>query len=106
MLFVCGWSSGKRDYEIYDEVGGCLVSMIYCHSWKRRGRSFFFDFRDAEVKDALRALAKVAGVNMVVDDSVTGTISVSFENLTFDQALGYIITMRGLGQIKLEYVLW
>ena len=27
---------------------------------------------------------------MVVDDSVTGTISVSFENLTFDQALGYI----------------
>ncbi len=43
----------KVDYEIYDEVGGCLVSMIFTTSWKRRGRSFFFDFRDAEVKDAL-----------------------------------------------------
>ena len=53
------------------------------------------------MKDALLALAQAAGVNMVVDDSVTGTISVSFENLTFDQALGYIMTMRGLGQIKL-----
>ena len=92
----------KVDYEIYDEVGGCLVSMIF-HLPPGRGEEklFSFDFRDAEVKDALLALAKVAGVNMVVDDSVTGTISVSFENLTFDQALGYIITMRGLGQIKL-----
>ena len=92
----------KVDYEIYDEVGGCLVSMIF-HLPPGRGEEklFSFDFRDTEVKDALLALAKVAGVNMVVDDSVTGTISVSFENLTFDQALGYIITMRGLGQIKL-----
>ncbi len=92
----------KVDYEIYDEVGGCLVSMIF-HLPPGRGEEklFSFDFRDAEVKDALLALAKVAGVNMVVDDSVTGTISVSFENLTFDQALGYIMTMRGLGQVKL-----
>ncbi|MGB4411804.1 MAG: secretin N-terminal domain-containing protein [Atribacterales bacterium] len=53
------------------------------------------------MKDVLLALAKATGVNMVVDDSVTGKISVSFENLTFDQALGYIMTMRGLGQIRL-----
>ena len=43
------------------------------------------------MKDVLLALAQAAGVNMVVDDSVAGTISVSFENLTFDQALGYIM---------------
>lgn len=92
----------KVDYEIYDEAGGRLVSMIF-HLPPGRGEEklFSFDFRDAEVKDVLLALAKATGVNMVVDDSVTGKISVSFENLTFDQALGYIMTMRGLGQIKL-----
>ena len=92
----------KVDYEIYDEAGGRLVSMIF-HLPPGRGEEklFSFDFRDAEVRDVLLALAQAAGVNMVVDDSVTGTISVSFENLTFDQALGYIMTMRGLGQIKL-----
>ncbi len=92
----------KVDYEIYDEAGGRLVSMIF-HLPPGRGEEklFSFDFRDAEVKDVLLALAKATGVNMVVDDSVTGKISVSFENLTFDQALGYIMTMRGLGQIRL-----
>jgi len=92
----------KVDYEIYDEAGGRLISMVF-HMPPGRGeeRLFSFDFRDAEVRDVLLALAQAAGVNIVVDDSVTGTISVSFENLTFDQALGYIMTMKGLGQIKL-----
>jgi len=95
----------KVEYEIYDEAGGHLVSMIF-HLPLGRGEEelFSFDFRDTEVRDVLLALAKAAGVNMVVDDSVTGTVSVSFENLTFDQALGYIMTimtMKGLGQIKL-----
>ena len=92
----------KVEYEIYDEAGGRLVSMIF-HLPPGRGEEklFSFDFRDAEVKDVLLALAKATGVNMVVDDSVTGKISVSFENLTFDQALSYIMTMRGLGQIRL-----
>ena len=92
----------KVDYEIYDEAGGRLISMVF-HMPPGKGeeRLFSFDFRNAEVRDVLLALAQAAGVNIVVDDSVTGTISVSFENLTFDQALGYIMTMKGLGQIKL-----
>ncbi len=92
----------KVEYEIYDEAGGRLLSIVF-HLPPGGGEQglFSFDFRDAEVRDVLLSLAKAAGVNIVVDDSVTGTISVSFENLTFDQALGYIMTMKGLGQIKL-----
>ena len=84
----------KVDYEIYDEVGGCLVSMIF-HLPPGRGEEklFSFDFRDAEVKDALLALAKVAGVNMVVDDSVTGTISVSLKISHFEPGSG-LFNMR------------
>ncbi|HXL03078.1 MAG TPA: AMIN domain-containing protein, partial [Candidatus Atribacteria bacterium] len=79
----------KVEYEIYDEAGGRLLSIVF-HLPPGGGEQglFSFDFRDAEVRDVLLSLAKAAGVNIVVDDSVTGTISVSFENLTFDQALG------------------
>ncbi|MEN3185590.1 MAG: secretin N-terminal domain-containing protein [Atribacterota bacterium] len=91
-------------YEAYDEAGGRLVSVILKGPFETRPKKqnlYSFDFYDTEVRDAIVALAKVAGVNVVVDDSVEGKITASFENLTFDQALGYILTIRGLGQVKL-----
>ncbi|MCX7667934.1 MAG: hypothetical protein N2Z84_03280, partial [Atribacterota bacterium] len=91
-------------YETYDEAGGRLVSIILKGPFgagPKKENLYSFDFYDTEVRDAIVALAKVAGVNVVVDDSVEGKITASFENLTFEQALGYILTMRGLGQVKL-----
>ncbi|MEN3202700.1 MAG: secretin N-terminal domain-containing protein [Atribacterota bacterium] len=90
-------------YEVYDEAGGRLVSVLFRGPFIPSGEEerFSFDFRDADIKDVLLALAKAKGVNIVVDDSVQGTVTLSFENLTFEQALGYILTMRGLGQVRL-----
>ncbi|HSV31420.1 MAG TPA: hypothetical protein VLH40_05280 [Atribacteraceae bacterium] len=91
-------------YEIYDEAGGTLVTIIlhgpFAPAPVQEPR-YSFDFRDAEVRDVLLALAKAAGVNIVIDDTVTGTLTLSFEELTFDQALGYILTVRGLGMVQL-----
>lgn len=89
-------------YEVYDEAGGRLVSVLLRGPFAPPGEErFSFDFRDADIRDVLLALAKAKGVNIVVDDSVQGTVTLSFENLTFEQALGYILTMKGLGQVRL-----
>lgn len=96
--------SRLTEYEVYDEAGGRLLSVILKGPFEARPRKenlYSFDFYDTEVRDAIVALAKVAGVNVVVDDSVEGKITASFENLTFEQALGYILTMKGLGQVRL-----
>lgn len=100
------WTELNRpsEYEAYDEAGGHLVSLILKGPFEMGPlpeNLYSFDFYDTEVKDAILALAKVAKMNVVVDDSVEGKITASFENLTFDQALGYILTMRGLGKIQL-----
>ncbi|MBC7216678.1 MAG: secretin and TonB N-terminal domain-containing protein [Candidatus Caldatribacterium sp.] len=89
-------------YEVYDEAGGRLVSVLFKGPFAPPGEEerFSFSFRDADIRDVLLALAKAKGVNIVVDDSVQGTITLSFENLTFEQALGYILTMKGLGQVR------
>lgn len=90
-------------YEVYGEAGGRLVSVLFKGPFAPPGEEerFSFDFRDADIRDVLLALAKAKGVNIVIDDSVQGTVTLSFENLTFDQALGYILTVKGLGQVRL-----
>ncbi len=95
-------------YEVYDEAGGRLVSVILKGPFAIEGKKgeggeelLSFEFYEADIRDVLLALARARGVNIVVDDSVQGTITFSFENLTFDQALGYILKMRGLGYIRM-----
>ncbi|WP_406613789.1 secretin and TonB N-terminal domain-containing protein [Candidatus Caldatribacterium sp.] len=90
-------------YEMYDEANGRLISVLFKGPFvpSVEEERFSFEFRDVDVKDALLALAKAKGVNIVVDDSVQGTITLSFENLTFEQALGYILALKGLGQVRL-----
>ena len=93
------------NYDIYEEANGRLVTIFLKGPFKdvpQKKGVFTFDFRDANVSDVLMALAKSAGVNVVIDDSVTGTISVAFDDLTFEQALGYILKVRGLEQYKME----
>lgn len=96
--------SQPAQFEVFDESNGRLLTILlkgpFSNSQSKENM-FSFDFRDASVRDVLMALAKSAGVNIVVDDSVEGTISLAFEGLSFDQALGYILKVRGLEQVKL-----
>ncbi len=51
---------------------------------------------DADVRDVLTGLATIGKVNVVIDDSVTGKISVNFRNIPFDSALDTITRSKGL----------
>lgn len=53
-------------------------------------------FSDVEVRDCLTALAQVAGADLVVDDSVSGKITVRFEAADFPAALDLIARTKGL----------
>ena len=51
---------------------------------------------DADVRDVLTGLATIGKVNVVIDDSVSGKISVNFKNIPFESALDTIIRSKGL----------
>lgn len=51
---------------------------------------------NAEVRDVLTALASVGKVNMIVDDSVKGTITIHLNNVPFDSALDLICKTKGI----------
>ncbi len=51
---------------------------------------------DAPVQSVLRAMARAADQNMLIGDSVAGTMSVDIRNVPWDQAFTSIVVSRGL----------
>ncbi|MGC9456285.1 MAG: type IV pilus secretin PilQ [Halothiobacillaceae bacterium] len=60
------------------------------------GERLTLKFQDIEVRPLLQLLADFTGNNIVVSDSVGGSMSLRLENVPWDQAFDLILTTRGL----------
>jgi len=54
------------------------------------------NFKGADIRDVLRAIAEVAQVNLVTDSSVSGNITIHLRDISFDEALNLITQTTGL----------
>lgn len=61
---------------------------------------FSMEFRDAEIKDVLRAVGQAARLNMIVSDTVTGKVSLSIKNVDIWSALESILKTKGLTYVR------
>ncbi len=64
------------------------------------GERLSLKFQDIEVRPLLQLIADFTGNNIVVSDSVEGSISLRLENVPWDQALDLIMTTKGLSSRK------
>lgn len=62
------------------------------------GKKITLDFQKVDIRALLQIIADVAGVNMVVSDSVKGDIAIRLDDVPWDQALAIILQSKGLGQ--------
>ena len=62
------------------------------------GERLSLDFQDIEVRSALQLLADFTGLNLVVSDSVTGSLTLTLKQVPWDQALDIILTSKGLSK--------
>ncbi len=53
-------------------------------------------FKNADIKDVLRALADQAGVNLMIDTQVSGMITIHLSKITFTEALNVLCKNNGL----------
>lgn len=65
------------------------------------GTPISVDFQNANIHAVLRLLAKIGGFNVVVSDSVKGTITLKLENVPWDQVLDMVLSTKGLGMIRM-----
>ena len=63
---------------------------------KHRGKLIDVDLERAELGDALRFLADVARINLVVADDVTGKVSLHLRQVAWDQAACAIAALHHL----------
>ncbi|MGH8180826.1 MAG: type IV pilus secretin PilQ [Steroidobacteraceae bacterium] len=67
---------------------------------KFTGERLTLNFQDISVRAVLQLLADASGQNIVVSDSVGGSVTLRLQNVPWDQALAIILQTKGLGQRK------
>ncbi len=61
-----------------------------------------FDFKEADIRDVLRALGVQAGINIIVDKSVDGEVTVHLEDVSLEEGLRMMLQANGFSLEKRE----
>ncbi|HAA84145.1 MAG: Type II and III secretion system protein [Thermodesulfobacterium sp. 37_54] len=69
---------------------------------KYKGIPITVDFQGADLHAVLRLLSEVGGINILVSDKVTGTVTLKAQNVPWDLLLDAIISNFGLAKLKTE----
>ncbi len=64
------------------------------------GEKVSFDFKDIDIRNALKLIAEMSDLNIIMGDDVTGTLTMRLVDVPWDQALDLILSSRGLGKIQ------
>ena len=63
------------------------------------------DFRDADLRDVLRVLSEVSGLDFVLQPGVAGRVSLRLNEIAWERALGIVLRSQGLGHVLEDGVL-
>jgi type IV pilus assembly protein PilQ len=66
---------------------------------KFTGHLISFDFQQADLRSVLRSFTEISGLNVIVDQTITGTVDVVLKEVPWDQALEYILKAHKLGYV-------
>jgi type IV pilus assembly protein PilQ len=62
------------------------------------GEKLSLNFQDIETRAVLQILADASGRNIVINDSVTGSMTLRLDNVPWDQALDVVLQTKGLAK--------
>ncbi|MFW6323549.1 MAG: type IV pilus secretin PilQ [Desulfovibrionales bacterium] len=63
------------------------------------GEPISINLQDADVEHVLRLISEVSGYNLILDEDVSGLISLKLENVPWDQALDLVLLQKDLGMV-------
>jgi type IV pilus assembly protein PilQ len=69
------------------------------------GERLTLNFQDIETRSVLQLLADASGQNIVVSDSVSGSVTLRLQNVPWDQALDIVLRTKGLDKRKQDNVI-
>ncbi|MBF0370714.1 MAG: type IV pilus secretin PilQ [Magnetococcales bacterium] len=69
------------------------------------GKRISMDFKDIDVQNAFKLLAQISNLNIILSDTVTGTLTMRLVEVPWDQALDLMLEAKGLGRVQQGNVL-
>jgi type IV pilus assembly protein PilQ len=69
------------------------------------GKTVSLDLMDTDLRNVLRLLADLAGINIVIEPDVTGKVTLKVEQVPWDQVLDMVLSMNDLGKEQLGNVI-
>jgi len=63
------------------------------------GELVSLDLKDTDIKDFFRLIADISGLNVFLDENVTGTLTVNLKEVPWDQALDIVLKYKNLGGV-------
>lgn len=63
------------------------------------GERISIDLQDADVEHVLRLISEISGFNLILDDEISGKISLKLVDIPWDQALDLVLLQRNLGMV-------
>ena len=73
---------------------------LYLGNLQFSGSPISFHVIDAPIKQVLRFISEESGLNMVIGESVQGTVTLKLEDVPWDQALHTIFKVKSLGYTR------
>jgi type IV pilus assembly protein PilQ len=67
---------------------------------KKTNMQFSMEFRNADIKDVLRAVGQAANLNMIISDTVSGQVSMSLKDVDLLEALEAVLKTKGLTYVR------
>jgi type IV pilus assembly protein PilQ len=69
---------------------------VYNQNHEYTGDRLTLNFQDLETRAVLQLIADFSGLNIVVSDTVMGSVTLRLQNVPWDQALDIVMTTKGL----------
>ena len=69
------------------------------------GQKISLDFKDADIRNILRLISDISGLNIIVSDNVKGQVTIKLENVPWDEVLDIILETNNLGKIWMKSVM-
>jgi type IV pilus assembly protein PilQ len=83
-----------------------LHSIAVAQPSLQHGQTLSLHLQQTDVRVALEAIANFTGLNVVVADNVSGSITLRLKDVPWEQALDVILTARNLGMKREGNVVW
>jgi type IV pilus assembly protein PilQ len=70
------------------------------------GKRVKLQYQDVDVRGLIQAMGEAGGVNILVSDKVSGTVTVKLDEMSWDQALAIILDSQGLVKREKDGILF